>query len=100
MANALLEITAFTIDFDNELPGMGYEIGNVVAHGALPPEAETFETMGLQMAPGQSLRASHRASKLLGTGALDIVHWSVRHTPLPPLPRKPDSCAHFTKDHG
>ena len=49
--NAGLEIVTFAIDFNDKLAGMCDEVGNVIAHGDLPPKAEAAESIRFEMAP-------------------------------------------------
>ena len=51
MTNALFEVMAFAIDFDDQLAGMCDEIGDVVSDWSLSTETETGETIGFEMAP-------------------------------------------------
>ena len=62
VADALFEIVAFAVDFDDELAGVRDEIGDVIAHRALPTKCEPGEPVSFQVAPQQGFRARHRAS--------------------------------------
>jgi hypothetical protein len=61
MPEALFEIVALAIDFNNKLAGMRDEISGV-ADWALPPEASAREAMSFQMPPQQCFRTRHCAS--------------------------------------
>jgi len=45
------EIVALAIDFDDEPAGMRDEVGDVIAHWALPAKAEPSEPICLQVTP-------------------------------------------------
>jgi hypothetical protein len=86
VTHALFKIMAFAIDFDNELAGMRDEVGDVISHRALPAKSEPGKSMRFQLTPQQDFGARHRAPQLFGAGSLNLVHRSVRHTPLPDPP--------------
>src|SRR5438552_3415942 len=87
-SDAFFEIVTFAVEFNDELAGVRDEIRDVVAHGALPAKAQPREAICLQVAPQQGFGARHRAAQLLGAGSLNFAYLSMRHTPLPTLPRK------------
>lgn len=62
MTNALLEIVAFSIEFNDDLARMGDKVRDVMPHRALSPKSESSKSMRLQLTPKQALGASHRAS--------------------------------------
>ena len=88
MPDALLKIVALAVKLNDELAGMRDKIGDVTADRRLTAKVETGETIGFQMTPQQGFRACHRTAELLGASALDVAYLSMRHTPLPTLPRK------------
>ena len=51
VADALFEIVAFAIELNDELAGMGNEIGDVGAHGGLTAKGQARESICLQMTP-------------------------------------------------
>jgi hypothetical protein len=51
MANTLLEIMTFTVNFDDEFAGVRDEVRDIVAHGALSAKSEPRESICLQVAP-------------------------------------------------
>jgi hypothetical protein len=51
MANTGFEIVTFAIDLYDKFAGVRDEVGDVVAHGALPAKSETGEPVCLQVAP-------------------------------------------------
>jgi hypothetical protein len=61
VANALFEIVALAVEFNDKLAGMSDEIRDVMAHGSLTAKGQARETIGLEMTPQQCLRASHLA---------------------------------------
>jgi hypothetical protein len=103
VANTLLEVVAFAIDLNDDLAGVRDEVRDVIAHRALSAKPETGEPICLQVAPQQGFGARHFSSQPFGTGSLYLIHWSVRHTPLPTPPaqggREPNSRDRLTGNH-
>ena len=51
VANTLVEIMAFSIDFDDEFAGVRDEVSDVGAHWALSAKCKSGKPMRFQMAP-------------------------------------------------
>ena len=51
VANTLVEIMTFSVDFDDEFAGARDEVSDVVAHWALPTKSKSGKSMRFQMAP-------------------------------------------------
>ena len=51
VANTLVEIMTFSIDFDDEFAGVRDEVSNVVTHWALSAKCKSSKPMRFQMAP-------------------------------------------------
>ena len=61
VADTLLKIMALAIDLNDELASVGDEVGDVIAHRALPAKSQSGETVRFQMPPLQGFGAGHRA---------------------------------------
>src|SRR4051812_18995184 len=79
------------VKFNDQLCRVTHEIGDGATDGNLPAEAEAIDVVRLQIAPQQSLGASHHAAQRFCAIALLGADGSVRHVRPPPslaLPHK------------
>ena len=51
VANSLVDIMTFSVDFDHEFAGVRHEVSDVVAHWALPTKSKSGKSMSFQMTP-------------------------------------------------
>ncbi len=78
------KVVTLAIEFDDQPCRMTDKIGDVVAKRNLPPETQTFDPMRLDVAPQQSLCASHPVPKFFRSTSMLFGDSGMGHVSNPP----------------